>query len=74
MASGGGASDPLALEKLSQFFQRTSGTHPGGVFGDTQHFTDGTKVALLEEPKHDGRTILSAQLIDGVIENGCDLG
>jgi hypothetical protein len=55
-----------------QLFQRAIDPFSGGLFGAAKRLADGAKVALLEKAGEDGGAILSAQLVDGIVEKWSD--
>ena len=52
------------LEEEVQFFQGAVHTHSRSVFVASERLTDGSEVALLEEPEHDGGAVICVELVN----------
>ncbi len=62
------------MEKPAQFLQGT--THPflRSVFAAAQDFADRPQIALFKEAQQNGSAVIRAQLVDGFVEDGSNLG
>ncbi len=70
----GGKRDAAFAQECAEFFEGAGDALLGGVFAAAQCFADGAKIALLVKAQQDGGAVFGSEFVDGLVEDGRDLG